>query len=169
MAKEHQGPVERFRAGLLRLIEYVAAALLAGIMLMTIVDVVARYLFRRPIAASFELTEMAMQVMIYLCIAVAMANNDHIRVTLIDPLLARVPRVERLLDRMFGVVMAVALGGLGIAATELARGKVGDVTAVLGLPIAPVAWGIGLALCLAALLAVWALIRPPAATGGADD
>ena len=91
-------------------LEYAAALILAGIMLLTVVDVGARYAFQRPIAAGFEVTEMAMQVMIYLCIAVAVASNDHIRVTLIDPVLKRVSWLKRTIDGVSGV--ARPLSGL---------------------------------------------------------
>lgn len=157
--KPTAGRVERMRMGILRLVEYVAAILMAGIMLMMITDVVARYVFHRPIAASFELVEMAMQVMLYLCIAVAMARNDHIKVSLIDPLLARFPRLGWAIDRISQVGIVVILGFLGLAVIELAQGKAGEVTAVLGFPVAPVAWVIGLALCLSALLSAWAAVQ----------
>jgi TRAP-type C4-dicarboxylate transport system permease small subunit len=150
-------PVGRLQKGVVRLLEYMAAIILAGIMLLIIVDVVARYLFHKPIAASFEITEMAMQVMIYLCIAVAMASNDHIRVTLIDPVLARAPRLARWIERLSAALVAAALFGTGFAVVGLAQGKAVDVTAVLGLPIAPVAWTIAVALMLSAALAIYAV------------
>lgn len=153
------GPAGRLQRRVVQVVEYAAAVILAGIMLLTIVDVVARYLFRKPIAASFEVTEMAMQVMIYLCMAVAMASNDHIRVTLIDPVLERLPRLAGWIERISGVVVALALFGTGLAVMGVAEGKVGEVTAVLGLPIAPVAWAIACALILSAALAAYAAVR----------
>lgn len=153
------GPVWRTQRRVVLGLEYVAAVILAGIMLLTIADVVARYLFHKPIAASFEVTEMAMQVMIYLCMAVAMASNDHIRVTLIDPVLNRLPRLAGWIGRISGIAVALALFGTGIAVTAVAQGKAGEVTAVLGLPIAPVAWAIACALILSAALAAFAAVR----------
>ncbi|MGE4336287.1 MAG: TRAP transporter small permease [Pigmentiphaga sp.] len=167
--KTDGGAADTLRAKLLRTIEYAAAILLAGIMLLTVTDVVARYLFHSPIPASFELTEMAMQIMIYLCIAVAVATNDHIKVTLIDPLFARLPRLERGIDRLSGVLIAVAFAFLGYTMMELARGKESDITAVLGWPVAPVAWVIGGAMYLSAILAAWSVIRPIAAALPADE
>lgn len=164
-----RGTTDALRARLLRAIEYVAAILLAGIMLLTVTDVVARYLFHSPIPAGFELTEMAMQVMIYLCIAVAVATNDHIKVTLIDPLLARLPRLATGIDRLSGVLVAVAFAFLGYTMMELARGKAGDLTAVLGWPVAPVAWVIGGAMYLSAILAAWSVIRPTTELAADED
>lgn len=154
------GLADRLRSRLVRSIEYAAAILLAGIMLLTLTDVVARYLFRRPIGASVELTEMAMQVMIYLCIAVAVAGNNHIKVTLMDVLFTRFPRLERWIDRLSILAVAIILALIGIAMFELAQGKSRDITSVLRLPIAPVAWVIGVSLCISAVLAAWSLIRP---------
>lgn len=152
------GPIGRSQRRLVKFLEYVGAVILAGIMVLTIVDVVARYLFQNPIAASFEVTEMAMQIMIYLCMAVAVASNDHIRVTLIDPILDRMPRLARSIENISGLAIALVLFGMGVAVMRLAAGKAGEVTAVLGLPIAPVAWAIALSLILSAALAVYAAI-----------
>ena len=151
---------DRLRSYLLQVIEYAAAILLAGIMFLTLVDVLSRYLFRRPIGASLELTEMAMQVMIYLCIAVAVAGNNHIKVTLLDSLFARVPRLERWVGWMSTMAFAIILGMLGLAMFALAQGKASDITPVLRLPIAPVAWAIGVSLFISALLAAWSIVRP---------
>jgi len=153
------GLAGRVQRRVVQVVEYAAAAILAGIMLLTITDVVARYLFHKPIAASFEVTEMAMQVMIYLCMAVAMASNDHIRVTLIDPVLDRLPRLAGWIERISGAAVASALFGTGLAVIGVAEGKAGEVTAVLGLPIAPVAWAIACALLLSAALAACAAVR----------
>lgn len=167
--RTESGAADTLRARLLRIIEYASAILLAGIMLLTVTDVVARYLFHNPLPASFELTEMAMQVMIYLCIAVAVATNDHIKVTLLDSLFVRLPRLERSVDRLSGVLIAVAFVFLGYTMTELARGKAGDLTSVLGWPVAPVAWAIAAAMFLSAILAAWAVIRPVVAPAGDGD
>lgn len=153
-----KGPVGRLQKRLVGLLEYIAAIMLAGIMLLVIVDVVARYLFHKPIAASFEMTDMIMQVMVYLCIAVAMASNDHIRVTLIDGILSRVPRLSGWIERLSSILVALALLGAGIAEIGFAKGKAVEISAVLGLPIAPIAWAIAVALILSAALAVYAAI-----------
>ncbi|MHC3939052.1 TRAP transporter small permease [Paenochrobactrum sp. BZR 201-1] len=142
---------------LIQTLEYMAAIMLGGIMLLTFTDVIARYAFHRPIAASFELTEMTMQVMIYLCIAVAVASNDHIKVTLIDPLIKLVPFLKTSADKISGSIIAISLGLLGFAEINLAQGKANEITPVLELPVAPVAWLIGIALCLSAVLAARAV------------
>ena len=157
---------DRLRSRLVQAIEYAASILLGGIMLLTLADVFARYLFRRPIGASLELSEMAMQVMIYLCIAVAVAGNNYIKVTLMDALFTRFPRLERWIGRLSTLVIAIILALVGLAMFELAQGKSRDITAVLKLPIAPVAWAIGLSLCISAVLAAWSIIRPVGGDGG---
>jgi TRAP-type C4-dicarboxylate transport system permease small subunit len=79
--------MERFRDALVRALEWIASALLVAILLITVVDVVFRYLIGRPLAASFELTEILLAVMFFASIGVAMARDVHIEVTLLDPLL----------------------------------------------------------------------------------
>jgi len=93
---------------------------------------------------------------------VAVATNDHIKVTLIDPLFARLPRLASGVDRLSGILVAMAFAYLGYTMMALARGKESDITAVLGWPVAPVAWVIAGAMYLSAILAAWSVIRPAA-------
>ncbi len=158
--EEQASSTERVRGRLLSVVEQVAAVLLAAIMCLTVADVVARYFFHRPISAAFELTEMTMQVMIYLCIAVAVGTNDHIKVTLIDSLFNRLPKLEGRVDRLASLLTAIAFAYLGYTMVDLARGKAVDLTPVLNWPIAPVAWLISGAMFVSAILAFWSLVQP---------
>ncbi|HLT27468.1 MAG TPA: TRAP transporter small permease subunit [Zeimonas sp.] len=146
--------MERFRDALVRALEWIASALLVAILLITVVDVVFRYLIGRPLAASFELTEILLAVMIFASIGVAMARDDHIEVTLLDPLLERLPRFNRAMRVASRMAIAAAFLLLGIWVFELGQGKRVEFTPVMHLPLAPVAWAVAAALVVAAVLAV---------------
>lgn len=150
--------MERFRHAVVSALELFASVLLAAIMLITVVDVVFRYLLVRPLAASFELTEVLLAVMIFASIAVAMARDDHIEVTLLDPLLARVPRFQRAARVAFRLAIAIAFLFLGFWVFELGQGKWVEFTPVMHLPLAPVAWAIAGALFVAAVLSVLSVL-----------
>ncbi|MCL4745009.1 MAG: TRAP transporter small permease [Burkholderiaceae bacterium] len=138
-------------------------------MLITVVDVVFRYLLKSPLAASFELTEVLLVVMIYASIAVAMARDDHIEVTLLNPLLARAPWFNRAARTVFRLAIAVAFSLLGYWVFELGQGKWVEFTPVMHLPLAPVAWAVVVALVLAAVLSVLSVVSPLEKRPAQDD
>jgi len=150
--------MERFRNTIALVLERFASVLLVVIMLITVVDVVFRYLLGNPLAASFELTEILLSVMIFASIAVAMARDDHIEVTLLEPLLVRVPRFRRGAYIAFRLMIAAAFLGLGLWVFELGNGKWVEFTPVMHLPLAPVAWLVALALLVAACLSALSVI-----------
>lgn len=150
--------MERFRNRLVLVLEVLASLLLLAIMLITVVDVVFRYLLESPLAASFELTEVLLAMMIFASIAIAMARDDHIEVTLLDSVLARVPRFRRVTRIVFRLAIAVAFAFLGFWVFELGQGKRVEFTPVMHLPLAPVAWAIAAALAVAAVLAVLSVV-----------
>ena len=150
--------MERFRNRLVLVLERFYSRFLLSIMLVTVVDVVFRYLLENPLAASFELTEVLLAMMIFASIAIAMARDDHIEVTLLDSVLARVPRFQRAARVVFRLAIALAFSFLGFWVYELGQGKRVEFTPVMHLPLAPVAWAIAAALAIAAVLAVLSIV-----------
>ena len=131
--------MERFRDTIVSALERIASLLLVAIMLITIVDVVFRYLLKSPLAASFELTEVLLSVMIFASIAVAVARDEHIEVTLFESLLTRFPPFKRTVYVVSRLAIAVAFFCLGFWVFELGNGKWVEFTPVMHLPLAPVA------------------------------
>ncbi len=150
--------MERVRRSVVAVLEIAAAALLVAIMMITVVDVVFRYLLHQPLAASFELTEVLLAMMLFASIAIAMARDDHIEVTLLDPLLARLPRFRRATHVVFRIAIALALSFLAFRMLELGQGKRVEFTPVMHLPLAPVAWFVAIALAVAALLSLLSVV-----------
>ena len=138
-------------------VEWLAALGLFGMMLVTVVDVVGRYVFRAPLPASFELTEYIMGVLVFLALPLVSLRDEHVRITLIDGRLR--PQTLRgrnqamgLLAALVSAVLAWRVGLLGFRLAEY-----GDGTQSLGLPLAPLAFFIATSLGLSALVLA---IRP---------
>ncbi|MFA9430207.1 TRAP transporter small permease [Egicoccus sp. AB-alg2] len=84
--------VARF-AGLTRVLHYVSGALIVGLMLLIVGNVLGRWLFSRPVRGTVELTEIAMVGIVFLGFAYAQVREDHIRVDLVYEKLGRRGRV----------------------------------------------------------------------------
>ena len=63
-----------------------ASAILFAMMLLTVVDVVLRYVFNRPIASAFELTELMLVVLIFAGLPLVSLANEHAVMDFIDRL-----------------------------------------------------------------------------------
>lgn len=76
---------ERF----LRLMALAAGCILILLMLVTVLDVVLRYVFNRPLASSWEFTEFSMALIVFLTIAYCGWVGGHISVDLFEKWLDR--------------------------------------------------------------------------------
>jgi TRAP-type transport system small permease protein len=64
-----------------------ASAVLLAMMLLTVVDVVARYVFSRPIRGAFEITELMLLVLIFAGLPLVSFADEHAVMDFIDRLL----------------------------------------------------------------------------------
>ncbi len=64
-----------------------ASAILLGMMCLTFVDVVARYVFNRPIRGGFEVTELMLLVLIFAGLPLVSHADEHVTMDFIDRLL----------------------------------------------------------------------------------
>ncbi len=67
-----------------RLLAYAAALAMFAMMLVTLIDVVGRYLFSSPLAGGFEITEFLLAGLIFLGLPMVTAANEHVDVDLMD-------------------------------------------------------------------------------------
>ncbi len=104
---------------LVRWLGPIAAVFLFAMMIVTVIDVVGRYLFARPLPGAFELTEIMMAVLIFSALPLISARDGHIAVGLLDHLTG--PRLAQLRD----VVIAV-LGGVVTATISVRLWILGD-------------------------------------------
>ena len=79
------------------LLGVVASAILFAMMLLTVVDVVARYVFNRPLRGAFEVTELMLLVLIFAGLPLVSFADEHAVMDFIDRVLR--PRSQRRLER----------------------------------------------------------------------
>ena len=66
-----------------------ASTILLAMMLLTTVDVVARYVFNRPLRGAFEVTELLLLVLIFAGLPLVSFTNEHAVMDFIDRVLGR--------------------------------------------------------------------------------
>jgi len=81
-----------------------ASAILLAMMLLTVVDVVARYVFSRPLRGAFEITELMLLVLIFAGLPLVSFADEHAVMDFIDRLLG--PRGQGWLERAVQLVNA---------------------------------------------------------------
>ena len=132
--------------------DWIAAAGLFAMMMVTVVDVAGRYLFRAPLVASFELTEYLMGLLVFLALPIASLRGEHIRIGLLDKFLA--PSAQRLRDRALGLLAGAICAAVAwrVIALAVRTAGYGDSTQTLRIPLAPLAYFIGASLALSGVL-----------------
>lgn len=84
-----------------------ASAILLAMMMLTFVDVLARYVFNRPIRGAFELTELLLLVLIFAGLPLVSRADEHVTMEFADRLLA--PAHLRVLLRSIHVLVAALM------------------------------------------------------------
>jgi len=146
----------------LRILALCAGAVLMGLMGLIAFDVVMRYGLRIPFLGAYEMTELAMALIVFLALPYCAATHGHVAVDVLGPWL------DRPAWRWLNVLVALAGAALtGIMAWETARyafaSRVrGDATNMLRIDLFPfqLVAGISLALFSAVLLhQAWKALR----------
>lgn len=155
-ANEHATDPARMGAirVLVRALEWISALLLFCMMLLTAVDVVARYLFSSPVPGGFEITEIMLATLIFCGLPLATLRDGHITVDLLENSLPRWFKDIR--DRLIFALMGVVLAYLSFKLFLKARDFVefNDQTAVLNLPLSPVVFTMAGLTAISALIAL---------------
>jgi len=89
------------------LLGLVASAVLFAMMGLTVVDVVARYVFNRPLRGAFEVTELMLLVLIFAGLPLVSFTDEHALMDFIDRLLP--PRGQVLLERLVQALCAATM------------------------------------------------------------
>jgi TRAP-type C4-dicarboxylate transport system permease small subunit len=114
-----------------------ASVLLFGMMVLTFLDVVGRYLLNKPIRGAFEVTELALLVLIFAGLPLVSHADEHVTMDFIDRMLPE--RLAQLWVRVMHAVCAAIMFFLGwqvwIKAGRIA--SYGDTTDVLRILIGP--------------------------------
>lgn len=123
-----------------RLVEGLVALALLLMMVITVLDVIGRYVINRPLPGATELVQYAMVSAIFIALPLITARREHISVSLIDGLFgARGRRWHRAtIAAISAVVLVFVSWKLWEHARMLATNR--DVIGFLNLPVAPAAF-----------------------------
>ena len=152
------------------LLRRLAEATLAALALLTLADVLGRYVFSFPVRGAVELTELLMVGAIFSGIVLATQRREHVVVDLLA-----LPQRSglRRLQQGAGIALAAGISALLGAVTwsrALSALDFGDRTTILGVPLAPMVFFMSAMLWLNALINaahLWEIVRggPGAAAG----
>lgn len=127
---------------------------LMAMMLLTVVDVVGRYLFASPLPGAKELTEILMGFLVFAAAPLVTADRGHITTALFESVLPKL--VIRWRNLLIAVLVAIALSVLAwrlwIQAGLVAELKTG--TPLLGVPVAPIVYFAAASSALCALIVI---------------
>ncbi|OOY19438.1 hypothetical protein BMI86_16740 [Thioclava sp. DLFJ5-1] len=139
-------------------LEAIAAGLVTGLILVTCVDVVGRYLFNNPLTGAYEITQVLLGALVFVAMPLTTGKGGHVEVDLLMPLLPTA--VRRALGRIGGVVAALVMGYFAWRLAILAEDQFHTQLATSGLGIKLWYFGvIGIVSFVAS--AVVALLRRP--------
>jgi TRAP-type C4-dicarboxylate transport system permease small subunit len=137
-----------------------SSVLLFGLMVLTFFDVVGRYLLNRPIRGAFEVTELALLVLIFAGLPLVSHADEHVTMDFIDRLLG-----ERGRDIWIRGMHAVCAAIMFFIAwqTWIKAGKIagyGDTTDVLRIAVGPFVYFMTAMVALTGAVHVFKIFAP---------
>jgi TRAP-type C4-dicarboxylate transport system permease small subunit len=129
--------MSRFFNFLYAALRRLAEACMVCLALLTLADVLGRYVFSMPLVGAVEVTELLMVGVIFSGIVLATGKREHVAVDLLALALGpRGQRVQRAASQLLAIAISLILGAVtwsqGHATLEY-----GDRTTMLGVPLAP--------------------------------
>jgi TRAP-type C4-dicarboxylate transport system permease small subunit len=137
-----------------------AAVLLFGMMVLTFVDVVARYLLNKPIRGAFEVTELLLLVLIFAGLPLVSHADEHVTMDFIDRILP--PAALRMLVRIVHAACAAIMFFLTWQ-VWIKAGKImgyGDTTDVLRIVVGPFVYFMDAMIALTGLIHLYKVFDP---------
>jgi TRAP-type transport system small permease protein len=135
-----------------RVLGALAALALVGMVLLTCVDVIGRYVLNRPLTGAFELSEMAMGALVFASLPLVTLRRQHVTVDLLDLVVPGRWRTAQ--DALANLVAALCVGVVAwrllVKAAEMMR--TGETTAVLKIPVYPLVYSMALLSFLTAVV-----------------
>jgi TRAP-type C4-dicarboxylate transport system permease small subunit len=137
-----------------------ASVILFLMMLLTFVDVVARYLFNFPLRGGFEITELMLLVLIFAGLPLVSHADEHVTMDFIDRMLPDAGRrfVVRLVHFVCAAVMFFLAWQVWIKAGKIAG--YGDTTDVLKITVGPFVYFMAAMILLTGLVHVYKIFAP---------
>ena len=115
----------------------VAAAVLAAMMLLTVADVIGRYLLNTPITGAMETNQLLMGGLVFLAWAYTMAEKAHVTVDIV--FMQYPPRVRSILSFVMMFISSVLFGLIFWQSVKMAimDWQTGRLVKILLIPISP--------------------------------
>ena len=140
----------------------VLSILVFFMMCLTFVDVSGRQAFDAPVPGGYEMTQMAMGLVVYIGLPVVCARREHITIGLLDYLFrGTVKRVQQTtINLLLGAMTVVWAYEVWLQAGKLAAS--GEILMYLRLPVAPVVYVMAVLTLVAAFflfLMAWLVAR----------
>lgn len=154
----------------LRALALGAGVVLLGLLGLVLFDVVMRYALRLPFLGAYEMTELAMVLIVFLALPYCAATGGHVAVDVLSPVLDR-PGL-RWFNSLIHLAGAALMLVIAWQATRYAMGSVarGEATNMLGIakyPFELVTAACAAIFALVLLMHAWrALRRPPLTEAG---
>jgi TRAP-type C4-dicarboxylate transport system permease small subunit len=137
-----------------------ASVILFLMMLLTFVDVVARYLFNFPLRGGFEITELMLLVLIFAGLPLVSHADEHVTMDFIDRMLPEAGRrfLVRLVHAVCASVMFFLTWQVWIKAGKIAG--YGDTTDVLKITVGPFVYFMAAMILLTGLVHLYKMFVP---------
>jgi TRAP-type transport system small permease protein len=144
-------PEQAWKRRVEALLGVAASTILLAMMLLTTVDVVARYVFNRPLRGAFEVTELLLLVLIFGGLPLVSHADEHVTMDLVDRLLGRYRGLwQRAVQVLCAAVMFLLTWLVWIKANRISA--YGDATDVLRIVYGPFVYFMALMIALAGLI-----------------
>lgn len=139
-----------------------ASAILFAMMLLTFVDVVARYLFNFPLRGAFEVTELMLLVLIFAGLPLVSHADEHVTMDFIDRMLPQSASLGlvRAVHALVALVMFFLAWQVWLKANRIAG--YGDTTDVIKIPVGPFVYFMAVMVALTGFVHVYKSFVPGA-------
>ena len=146
-----------------------ASVILMVMMLLTFIDVVARYVFNSPLRGAFELTELALLVLIFAGLPLVSHADEHVTMDFIDRVLGArgLQIVQRVVQAVCAALMFLMAWQIWLKAGKIAA--YGDTTDTLRIAVGPFVYFMAFAIGLAGLIHAYKIFVPGAPKGITPD
>ena len=136
-----------------------ASAILMAMMCLTFVDVVARYVFNRPIRGAFEVTELLLLVLIFAGLPLVSHADQHVTMDFVDRMLRSRERrwLNRIVDFIVAALMFFMTWQALIKAARIS--SYGDSTDVLRILYGPFVYFMAAMIALAGLMHLYKMFQ----------
>jgi TRAP-type C4-dicarboxylate transport system permease small subunit len=141
------------------LLGVVASVILLAMMLLTFVDVVARYIFSRPVRGAFEITELMLLVLIFAGLPLVSFTDEHALMDFIDRVLPSGTQraLEGLVQGVCAAIMFLLAWQVWIKADRIWAYR--DATDVLRIVYGPFVYFMAVSIGLAGLIHLYKVVE----------